>query len=76
VRIELIPSGDYAVRLYFSDGGKENFLQAERQPFLFKNIHYGPHTVQVFRKDGESLKLVRETLIVLSNRSGVFMIDF
>jgi len=76
VRIELIPSGDYAVRLYYTDNGVEKFLQADKQPFLFKNIHYGPHAVQVFHKDGDNLRLARETLIVLTSRSGVFMIDF
>ena len=76
VRIELIKAGAYAVRLYYSDGGVQKSLLAETQPYIFKNVHRGVHAVEILTKTDEELTLAHQTVIVLSGKTGVYMVDF
>jgi prepilin-type N-terminal cleavage/methylation domain-containing protein len=44
----------YEVRLYYSDGGREQFLADNLAPFVFENIPQGIHALQVVRlKDAQ-----------------------
>ena len=77
VHIEVVPKGSFAVRLHYSDGGSQRFLQADEPPFVFENIHLGPHAVQVFSLDEQgNMALVHERVIALVERTGLFMLEF
>jgi len=76
VRIELPTSADRQVRLYYSDDGREKHVQADEAPFLFENIPFGPHAVEVLITSDEETTQIAEALIVLTGRSGVFHVTF
>ncbi|MBT3378693.1 MAG: hypothetical protein HN742_40030 [Lentisphaerae bacterium] len=76
VRIELTASAEYHVRLYYSENGREQYVQADEAPFLFENIPVGPHAVEVLLASDDGADPVAEALIVLTGRSGVFNITF
>lgn len=77
VHLEVVPGGAFSVRLYYSEGGRERYLQADSPPFVFEDIHLGPHAVQVFRRDEEGeLTLVHERVVALTGRTGLFMLQF
>ena len=76
VRIELPTSADHHVRLYYSDDGREQYVQAEEAPFLFDDIPFGPHAIEVLITKDEETIPVAEALIVLTGRSGVFHVKF
>jgi len=75
VRIELIKGGDYLVRLYYADGGVQKYIETDTTPYLFENVHRGPHTVEVWNMAVDPPLLVGQTVIVLVDASGLFMID-
>ncbi len=75
-RLELNRSGDYLVRLYYSDAGEERFLQTDRAPYLFKGLHRGPHAVEILVPTGDEYLTVARTLIILTEQSGIFQIEF
>lgn len=77
VRIELSGPGDYIVRIYYADNGSEKLQQLDQAPYIFKNIHRGPHAVEVWHVNDaeEKVDLVRRTLIMTGPFGGVFRID-
>ena len=76
VRIELSGKGDYTVRLYYSNGGTEKFLEALEAPYIFEDVHTGPHATEVFRRVGDELELATQTMIILSGAQGIFKVEF
>ena len=68
LRIELMNDGDFIVRLYYSQGGKQAYVDATEAPYVFEKVHYGSHPVQVlFRKSPTELQLVMEKVVVLAH---------
>lgn len=77
VRIELADSSARSVRLHYSENGAERYLEADAPPFIFEDIHLGPHAVQVFREDEDGeVRLEHQTLISLTSGAGVFVLDY
>ena len=76
VRAEMAAAGEHVVRLYYSSGGVQRYIQAEKHPFVFENIHLGLHAVEVYQESDKGLKLVRQRVIALADRSGLFMLDY
>lgn len=77
VRIEIPETDARTVRLHYADNGVERYLEADTPPYIFEDIHLGPHAVQVFREDeqGEA-QLVHQTLINLTSGAGVFLLNY
>lgn len=77
VRIELSQSGDYIVRLYYAEDGEEKLHQLEQGPFVFENVHRGPHAVEVWQvnKSEEKVELVYRTIVIASPFGGTFRIE-
>ena len=60
----LDPPG-YTVRLYYSNGGKEAFLDAPVAPFVFENVPQGVHAIVVLRmKKDPPQPVVQDTIQV------------
>lgn len=79
VRIELDCSDkteeDYTVRLYYSDSGEEKYTEASSAPYLFEDVHRGPHAVEVLSSGGDTAEVLASELVVLDNQTGLFRID-
>ena len=74
VRIELSETGDFLVRLHYSDGGTERYAESGDAPFIFEGVHRGPHALEVFRRAGEEWELVKRTVVVLCGPQGIFTV--
>ena len=76
IHIELLPkAGPYTVRLHYSNGGREQHVEADRQPYLFENANRGPHAVVVMNKTVDPPQIVAQDVIVLAEPSGYFMVS-
>ncbi len=77
VRVELSHEGDFIVRLFYSDSGNERVLEARRAPYIFEDVHYGPHAVEVWKVNDkkDDVDLVRRTVIICNGHGGIFRID-
>jgi len=63
----LDPAG-YTVRLYFSNNGREAFLDDPVAPFVFENVPQGIHAVVVLRmKSDPPLAVAQDTIQVFGN---------
>jgi type II secretory pathway pseudopilin PulG len=63
----LDPAG-YTVRLYYSNGGREAFLDAPAAPFVFENVPQGIHAIVVLRmKNDPPLAVAQDTIQVPGN---------
>jgi len=76
VRIELPEKGDFLVRLYYSDGGIEKYMESAEAPFVFQDVHRGPHAVEVLRRGEKGWELLTRTMVILSGPQGIFMVRF
>jgi len=75
VRIEIPQSGDFIVRLYYTDSGKESFAESRQAPYIFENVHWGPHAVEVLVVTDADPLLVARKLVVLTDKTGIFSIS-
>ncbi len=79
VRIELGRAGDFLVRLYYSNSGVEAYVEASEAPYVFENVHRGPHGVEILtvsEDDEETKETVGQAMIVLADQAGSFTVDF
>ena len=66
--LELMNDGDFVLRLYYSDGGKQACVDAGAAPYIFEKVHYGSHPVQIWlRKSADEMQLVSEKVVVLAH---------
>ena len=70
LHIELVNAGEFVLRLYYSDGGRQRYVDKDKPPYIFTRVHYGPHAVQLMQlKEGkqEEYQVLAERVITLSH---------
>lgn len=77
VRIELdAPGKKLVVRLYYTDNGHQQRLETAKAPYIFYDVPYGPHAVEVWKiRKKDDYELIRRTLVVSGGRGGIFKVN-